>query len=149
MREHMSCLHGGLAATRGGGDCQLDGLQRRWCWHDCNDVGLWNNYLCPNVHVLNLKGYRCDCPLQTFKFTGYRHLWWQLWSWWRPIDCRVTSISDYCWMIVRIYHWLRLMDCLRGGRVVTRGVGAVNPTAIGYNFVYRCIFMYMLSMLEK
>ena len=55
--EPMICLYGGLAATRGVGDCQLGGLQDR------NDVGLFtsmsqNNYLCPNVHVLNLNGCR-------------------------------------------------------------------------------------------
>ena len=61
--EPMSCIYGGLAATRGVGDCQSDSLQRLWCRQDRSDVGLFTSisrtyYLCPYVHLLNLNGCR-------------------------------------------------------------------------------------------
>ena len=65
--EPMSCIYGGLAATRDVGDCQPGSLQRLWCRQDRSDVGLFTsmsrtNYLCPYVHLLNLNGCRGAPP---------------------------------------------------------------------------------------
>ena len=124
----MSCIYGGLAATRGVGDCQPGSLQRLRCRQDRNDVGLFTSmsrtiYLCP----------LCTCVESE-------------WLPWCSVLCKhlnspaigirddngsdgdgllIPALYRYLTSSVWLEYIIRWhMNCLRGGRVVTRGVGA-------------------------